>query len=178
MAPAEHSEYGRVARGGFCFHLRCSPANSCLLNAPSTLHSNAPRSFMTSEFASLFWRVEESLCEPITKRLVDALPHVVAPDRRRDLELEARRSQSVGSIGLAPRAKQGRHPCTARRSRTPSARVWAPAGVRQGERQVCQRVSELTPHPDPSAARAECGRQPSRPIWGGFRRNAPTFGFS
>ena len=58
-------------------------------------------------------------------------------------------------VTLAPRASKKRHPCKARRCRTPGARDWAPAGVRQGEPQECLRVSENAPHPGPSL-RGQC----------------------
>lgn len=57
---------------------------------------------------------------------------------------------------LAPRANKERHPCKARRRRTPSARVWAPAGVRLGEPQECQRVSDKSAAPWSEPARPEC----------------------
>jgi hypothetical protein len=47
------------------------------------------------------------------------------------------------SASLSPNAVQERHPCTVQRSRTPCARACAPAGVRQGERRECQRVSQI-----------------------------------
>jgi hypothetical protein len=45
------------------------------------------------------------------------------------------------SASLSRNAAKGRHPCTAQRRRTSCARACGPAGVRQGERQECQRVS-------------------------------------
>jgi hypothetical protein len=43
--------------------------------------------------------------------------------------------------------------------RTPCARTCGPAGVRQGERQECQRVSSKTPHPYEREARARARPQ-------------------
>lgn len=63
-----------------------------------------------------------------------------------------------GQIGgdeppIAAMPRGNRHPCTARRGRTPCARACGPAGVRQGERQACQRVSPNTPRPQERKAR-------------------------
>ena len=50
-------------------------------------------------------------------------------------------------------AEKKRHPCTAQRSRRPCARACGPAGVRQGERQECQRVSAKMLRPQERKAR-------------------------
>ena len=55
--------------------------------------------------------------------------------------------------GIARIQHKQRHPCTARRRRMACARNRAPAPLRQGERQECQRVSSKTPHPQERAAR-------------------------
>ena len=81
---------------------------------------------------------------------------------------------------LAQRASKQRHPCKARRSRTPGARDWAPAGVQQGEPQECQRVSAKNAAPWPEPARPVCDQwefplhiyvgsegQPGQPAFGG-----------
>ena len=61
---------------------------------------------------------------------------------------------------IAAARRTDRHPCPARRRRTPCARAWGPAGVRQGERQACQRVSPNTPRPQERKARDRARQYP------------------
>ena len=59
----------------------------------------------------------------------------------------SRQSGNGGGQPPSPRSGKQRHPCTAQRRRTPCARDCGPAGVRQGERHECQRVSARMPRP-------------------------------
>lgn len=73
-----------------------------------------------------------------------------------DTPAHPRRPQSVENHWNHPAAQRPNRNGTLARcdaSRTPCARACGPAGVRQGERQECLRVSPKTPHPQERAAR-------------------------